>query len=339
MVDQVHLVKRQFREIKSRFWNLQFQRPAKTSKSTLLQHRVLYLLAENESGEIHCGEVAPLTHLSNERVDDCPTWVKRWWDDEVSFEELPSAVKFGLECLHNPLETLAQNQRPMLFNGLIWMNEIEAMYKDASVKLKAGFDCIKIKVGALDFQAECHLIEKLRNEFGSDFTLRLDANGAWDVENALSKLEFLSKYNIHSIEQPIAPGQWINMAKVVRESPIAIALDEELINVQGQQKIELLNTILPDYLIIKPTLHGGFISADEWISLAAEKNIQWWATSALESNVGLAHIYKWLLKYNTILPQGLGTGSLYTNNWESPLEVKGQMLCWNKDRHWRQPWI
>lgn len=338
MANQIHIFKRQFREINCRLWNLQFLRPAKTSKSTLTQHRVAYLFAQDQNGHNHWGEMAPLTHLSTEKVDDCPDWVSKWWNEEIDFEELPSSVKFGLECLINKSDRSHDEFKPILINGLIWMNEIEDMYQEASNKLKSGFDCIKIKVGALDFDAECSLIQKLRNEFGKDFTLRLDANGAWEKDEALIKLEKLSKFQIHSIEQPIASGQWHDMAKIVKESPIAIALDEELINVHGPAKTQMLSGILPHFLIIKPTLHGGFQSSEEWISIAADLNIKWWATSALESNVGLGHIYKWLLKYDTTLPQGLGTGSLYQNNWISPLEVKGQMLHWNAKMNWKEPW-
>jgi o-succinylbenzoate synthase len=339
MADQVHLIKRQFRKIGIRYWNLQFLRPAKTSKSTLQEHRVLYLFGVDENGLEHWGEIAPLTHLSKEKVEDCALWVNKWWDDQVGFDDLPSSVKFGLEGLINPLVQNKENHRSMLINGLVWMNDVEAMYHEASAKLRSGFDCIKIKVGALDFDAECKLIQKLRNEFGTDFSLRLDANGAWKEEEALEKLNILSQYKVHSVEQPIAPGQWEKMAKVVRDSPISIALDEELIDVSLEERRQMLLTIQPHYIVIKPTLHGGFSSSDDWIERASEMNIQWWATSALESNIGLGHIYQWLLNYETKLPQGLGTGSLYSNNWNSPLEMRGQMMSWNEDKEWSAPWI
>lgn len=339
MVDQVHLYKRQFGEINTRFWRLQFNRPAKTSKSTLQEHNVLFLSALDDNANMRWGEIAPLTHLSKEKVHDCPTWIARWWNEEVAFEELPSSVKFGLECLLHPMDGSEIAYRPMLINGLVWMNEIDAMYDEAKNKLASGFDCIKIKVGALNFDSECALLQRLRNEFGFDFILRLDANGAWTLDEAKRKLESLSVFQVHSIEQPIAPGQWEKMSELVKISPIPIALDEELIDIKVPDRFEMLKAIQPHFLIIKPTLHGGFASADHWIQMAQELGIQWWATSALESNIGLANIYQWLLQYETKLPQGLGTGSLYANNWMSPLEVTGQMIQWNVGKEWRAPWI
>lgn len=339
MVDQIHLFKRQFREINFHPWELQFKRPAKTSKTTLNVHRVLYISAQLPNGEFRWGEIAPLTHLSSEKVEECANWIHRWWNERVSFQDLPSSIKFGLECLLQPLFLQQKNFKAIPFNGLVWMNELDAMYSETKEKLIAGCPCIKLKVGALDFKSEWRLIHQLREEFGNTFILRLDANGAWSANEALQKLNELAPLNVHSIEQPIATRQWRDMAQLMRHSPIPLALDEELIGIYGEERRNMLEEIIPHYLVLKPTLHGGFASCDEWIQLANERQIQWWATSALESNLGLSHIFQWLQKYDLKMHQGLGTGALYQNNWRSPLVVSNFQMQWDEQSQWEAPWI
>jgi L-alanine-DL-glutamate epimerase-like enolase superfamily enzyme len=223
-----------------------------------------------------------------------------------------------------------EGQDSIPINGLVWMGDHEFMVQQMEEKIAAGFDCIKIKVGAIDFEQEIDLLERLRSRFReSEMTIRLDANGAFTPKNALEKLNRLAKYKIHSIEQPIRQGQWQDMAELCSKSPIPIALDEELIGIYDRErKLKCLEEINPQYIILKPALVGGFASSREWIDLAVGNNTGWWITSALESNVGLNAIAQFTFTLGPEMPQGLGTGSLYTNNINSPLEiVKGRLQC------------
>lgn len=214
-------------------------------------------------------------------------------------------------------------------NGLIWMGAFDQMWQQAEAKFKAGFRVLKMKVGALHFDEERYFIKQMRKSF-SEAQLRLDANGAFPVDEALDRLQSLSEYDIHSIEQPIRAGDWSAMAHLCKQSPIAIALDEELIGVfSKKEKNEMLDRILPQYIILKPSLLGGFQSSEEWIRFAEQRNIAWWATSALESNIGLNAIAQWTFVHQNPLQQGLGTGSLYENNIPSPLLVEEGML-WHR---------
>ena len=208
------------------------------------------------------------------------------------------------------------------------MGDKVTMRRRIHEKLKAGFHCVKLKIGGIDFNDELDLLSLIRKEFPPEIIeLRLDANGGFTPENALDRLEHLSRFGIHSIEQPIKPGQWDSMARICRESPIPIALDEELIGFSSdRQKSELLDAIRPHYIILKPSLCGGFREAEEWISQAVARGIGWWGTSALESNIGLEALGIWTAGLSPDMPQGLGTGALYVNNFPSPLSLEGERL-------------
>ena len=221
-------------------------------------------------------------------------------------------------------------------NGLVWMGSKEYMKEQISEKIASGFNCIKLKIGAIDFQAELELLKYIRSQFSSEeIELRVDANGAFAVEEALVKLEQLNQFDIHSIEQPIKQGNWQAMAKLCQQTPIPIALDEELIGISDvSKKRELLQRVQPQYIIFKPSLIGGFRGTKEWLDLAEDLNIGWWITSALESNIGLNAISQWTYLQNSTMPQGLGTGGLYTNNFESPLEVKNGNIQYNPKLNW-----
>jgi L-alanine-DL-glutamate epimerase-like enolase superfamily enzyme len=197
------------------------------------------------------------------------------------------------------------------------------MLHQVNEKIKEGYKCIKIKVGAINFEEECEVIESIRNIFNQEeIEIRLDANGAFSESEVFFKLEYLSRFGIHSIEQPIKQGNWELMKEIVEKSPIPIALDEELIGVTSlEEKRLLLTTIRPNYIILKPSLHGGLVGTTEWIQCSKEIGIQWWITSALESNIGLSAICQFVSEFYLDLPQGLGTGSLYTNNINSDLVV------------------
>ena len=213
------------------------------------------------------------------------------------------------------------------------MGDKEFMQKQIREKIAAGYRCIKLKVGALDFDTEKEMIKEIRKQFSADdIELRLDANGGFSAEQALEKLKILADYQIHSIEQPIKPNQWERMAEICQKSPIPVVLDEELIGLQPD--IKILKEINPAYIILKPSLIGGFSISEEWIQMADKLNIGWWITSALESNIGLNAIAQWASSLNTSLPQGLGTGQLYHNNIPSPLEIKDAKLYYNNKTEW-----
>jgi O-succinylbenzoate synthase len=339
MVNKVRFFKEQFGELTIKHWNLDFKRPARTSRDVLTQHHVCYVFLHDSAGSVIArGEIAPIIGLSTESWDDVEKAIQSWMNGE--FQDIhawPSAVKAAVDMLWQDLFP-SSIPKLCLINGLVWMNEVEAMFHEAMEKYHQGFRCIKLKVGSLDFADELSLIQSLRSRFGSDVVIRLDANGAWKLEEAISKLEALSQWNIHSIEQPIAANQWESMRFLSEHSPIPIALDEELIGREVADIDRILAVCQPEYLVIKPSLHGGFDMADEWIRAAQKRGIDWWATSALESNVGLSHIYRWLGNYQNDLPQGLGTGHLYTNNWDCPLQLNGQIMGWNAQQSWRAPW-
>jgi hypothetical protein len=227
-------------------------------------------------------------------------------------------------------------EEALSINGLVWMGDMDFMLREVESRLSQGFRVIKMKVGAIDFQKECEILAGLRERYDSDrIEIRLDANGAFHVDEAADKLEYLSQFSIHSIEQPISAGQQEDMAELCRKSPIPIALDEELIGIHDyKSKEELLRHIHPRYIILKPSLVGGFTGSLEWINLAGSMDIGWWVTSALESNIGLNAIAQWAATLGNPMPQGLGTGSLYTNNIPSPLRVEGGALHFIPSNDW-----
>jgi o-succinylbenzoate synthase len=242
----------------------------------------------------------------------------------------------GSDSIWTPDSAFAQGCASIPINGLVWMDDIESMKKQAVEKIKAGFDCVKIKVGALDFDEEYRLLKRLRSEFGpGDLTLRVDANGGFTGKDPHEKLKRLSDLHIHSIEQPIHPGMTGEMARLCAESPLPIALDEEIIGVKTlAEKEQILDDIKPQYVILKPSLIGGFSKSEEWITAAEKRNVGWWFTSALESNIGLSAIAHHTFSKNPQMPQGLGTGRLYSNNFDSPLEVRAGTLHFLPEQRW-----
>lgn len=326
---------------------LKFLKPAKTSRN-IFTERTIYLitLLDIKTGKKGVGEAAPLLLLSIDDVSDYEQVLNKkltqFCDvgklEETDLGEFPS-IRFGIETallamqaddagrLYNTPFTRGEVSIPV--NGLVWMNEAEKMYEEAISKIQAGFDVIKFKIGALDFDEECRMLEKIRKDYSAfKVTVRVDANGAFKANEALEQLRELKRFELHSIEQPIAVNQWDDMAKLCVESPIDIALDEELIGVDVHSNgSKLLQVIKPQYLILKPNLIGGVSIADEWIAQARKLDIDWWATSALESNVGLNAIAQWVSKYEVNTHQGLGTGSLFANNLPTHLALeKGKMI-------------
>ncbi len=325
---------------------LQFIKPAKTSRNVFTE-RAIYLITLEDlaTGKSGVGEAAPLLLLSIDDVSDYEqvlhTKLSQFCEsgklEGIDLVEFPS-IRFGIETALLSLQAddagrmydtaFTRGEVAIPVNGLVWMNEADKMYEEALTKIAAGFDVIKFKVGALDFDEECRMLERIRKDYSAfKITLRVDANGAFKPDEAMEQLKELKRFELHSIEQPIAADQWEDMAKLCAESPIDIALDEELIGVDVHTRgSALLKAIKPQYLILKPNLIGGVSVADQWIASARKMDIDWWATSALESNVGLNAIAQWVSTYNVTVHQGLGTGALFTNNLATQLILEnGQM--------------
>ena len=334
---------------------LHFKQPAGTSRGVYTTRKIW--LVELSDGEHQgVGECAPLPDLSCDAMSDeqytallnqfCKKLCATGEIDYDAMRDYPS-ILFGIETalldLRNQLSTFnyqlstlfdtafSRGETGIPINGLVWMGNYEEMLQRMEEKLEKGFRCVKLKIGAIDFDKELDLIKKIRERFSfHEVELRLDANGGFKYEEALYKLELLSQYNIHSIEQPIKQGQWAYMAELCRESPLPIALDEELIGVNDpEMKRHMLNIIKPRYIILKPSLHGGMMGCREWISIAKDMGIGSWITSALESNIGLNAIAQFASDVygdNITMPQGLGTGQLFTDNIPMPLEIRGDML-------------
>jgi o-succinylbenzoate synthase len=327
-----------------------FRKPAVTSRDVMSDRDVYFLIAHSEDNEIMgIGECAPIWGLSPESKPELERTIANWQtilsspDQLASTLDRISSLRFGLETA---MRDLAAGGRMMPFeadmtrkipiNGLVWMSDAQAMLQECRAKVESGYTTIKFKVGALDFEDELRLIRNVRKEFSHiDLDIRLDANGAFTPSHAMDKLDALSVFRIHSIEQPLKAGNHEEMARLVEKTPIAIALDEELIGVHSREKkARLLDAIQPHYLVLKPTLHGSFTGCDEWIELAQSRKIGWWATSALESNIGLNAIAQWVLTKRVELPQGLGTGGLFTNNIDSPWIAEAGMLRYDESLTW-----
>lgn len=334
-------------------YTLNFNFPAGTSRGVLQKKDSWFISLADETGKTGIGECGLLKGLSyddrtgyeHEVQQVCSEINNSQNIDLLKLLKLPS-IRFGVEMA---LKDLNSKKERILFpsdftkgkdtikiNGLVWMGEFEFMKSQIISKIKAGFSCIKLKIGAIDFKKELQLINSIRKAFSvNDIEIRVDANGAFKPGEALEKLNRLAEYNLHSIEQPIKQGQWEEMAKLCELTPLPIALDEELIGVIDRKKeVELLDKIKPQYIILKPSLVGGFAASEEWIDMAKERNIGWWITSALESNIGLNAIAQWTYTLGNKMPQGLGTGQLYTNNFESPLYISNGRLYYNPDRSW-----
>lgn len=325
---------------------LHFMEPAGTSRGTYTTRNVWYihLTSEQYPGRVGIGECAPLPNLSCDDVSDYPDVLARVCaqvvDDQCidteSLRNYPS-ILFGLETAFCHLMAgsfalwdtpFSRGEAGIPINGLIWMGNYQKMLQQIETKMQAGYRCIKLKIGAIDFDEELALLRHIRAHFSvREVELRVDANGAFSPDDALEKLKRLAEFDLHSIEQPIRAGQWEAMAKLTEHSPLPIALDEELIPCTSiDDKLRLLDFVLPQYIILKPTLHGGMVGGREWIEEAQRRGIGWWVTSALESNIGLNAIAQWCATLNNDQPQGLGTGTLFTDNIEMPLEIRKDCL-------------
>lgn len=326
-----------------------FKQPAGTSRGvyTTRQSWFVELTSEDIPGRKGVGECAPLPDLScdfrpgyaDKLREFCDSFERNGEIDYAAMRDYPSML-FGLETAlaHFSAGTTAFFDTPFSrglegipINGLVWMGTYDEMLTRMEEKLRMGFRCVKLKVGAIDFDRELDLVKRIRERFSpSEVELRLDANGGFKPDEALYKLELLSQYSVHSIEQPIKPHQWSYMAQLCREAPLPIALDEELIGINTPDMMEyMLNVVRPAYIVIKPSLHGGMRGTEQWIEAARNNGVKTWITSALESNVGLNAIAQLAARSygpDILMPQGLGTGRLFTDNIDMPIEIKGDEL-------------
>ena len=329
---------------------LNFKKPSGTSRGVMLEKETWFLIIE-ENGKKGIGECGLFRGLSyDDRLDysDKLQWVcdnihlgkDTLWE---KLREYPS-IQFGVEQAFLSLKSddpmilfpsaFTKGEESIPINGLVWMGNPEFMKEQIDEKMVQGFNCIKLKIGAIDFDKELELIRYIRSHFSPELMeIRVDANGGFDKSDTLDKLSQLSELKIHSIEQPIKQNQYDSMADLCKDTPLPIALDEELIGVINyNDKENLLQKIRPQYIILKPSLVGGFKGSEEWIEIAEKLNIGWWITSALESNIGLNAIAQWTSTLNNPMPQGLGTGGLFTNNFESNLFVQNGHLWFDDSK-------
>ncbi|HEX8269836.1 MAG TPA: o-succinylbenzoate synthase [Flavobacterium sp.] len=332
---------------------LNFKKPSGTSRGVMLEKETWFLILE-DSGRIGIGECGILRGLSYDDRSDYEEKLKWTCDNIVLGEQqlydqlmgFPS-IQFGVEMAflslasENPFELFpsdfTKHNAGIPINGLVWMGQPDFMMRQINDKLADGFSCIKLKIGAIDFGSELELIRNIRQNFTPEqVEIRVDANGAFASVEALDKLNQLAEFELHSIEQPIEKNQHDTMSELCKATPIPIALDEELIGVlKPADKQNLLENIKPQYIILKPSFIGGIRGTKEWIALAESLGIGWWITSALESNIGLNAIAQFTAAIGIVIPQGLGTGGLYTNNFESPLEVRNGNLYYNLGVEWK----
>lgn len=331
---------------------LNFKRPSGTSRGVLTEKETWFILIE-DGNTIGIGECGILRSLS---IDDRPDYEDKlkWtcenihlgvdvlWNELIEFPSIQFGVEMAFQSMtfNSPFELFPSSftigRRSIPINGLVWMGDEAFMKQQIEEKLTQGFHCIKLKIGAIDVQKELDLLRYIRQNFDANtIEIRVDANGAFSEYLALDKLHQLSEFQIHSIEQPIKKNHTDTMSQLCKITPIPIALDEELIGVFSlEEKEQLLLKIKPQYIVLKPSLVGGFRGTKEWIDLAIKHQIGWWITSALESNIGLNAIAQWTFLQHNLMPQGLGTGGLYTNNFDSPLQVENGQLWYRKELGW-----
>jgi len=329
---------------------LHFKRPSQTSRETLTEKETFFLKAwDTDAPERYgIGECALFRGLSAEDLPEFEATLQSVCQQGAEADparlERWSSIRFGLETalasLNSPQEGIlfpspfTEGREAIEINGLIWMGSKEYMREQIQEKLANGFHCIKLKIGGIDFESELALLHYIRERYPKEqIEIRVDANGAFTPQEALHKLERLAAFELHSIEQPIRAGQFKEMAELCRKSPVPIALDEELIHhFTPTERTALVETLRPQFLVIKPSLHGGLSGTKEWIEAARGIGAGWWITSALESNIGLNAIAQFTARLHPTIPQGLGTGSLYTNNLPSPLRLTGERLWFNPEK-------
>lgn len=331
---------------------LNFKRPSGTSRGVMTEKETWFLIIE-ENGKKGIGECGILRGLSYDDMSDYSDKLQ-WVCDNIhlgesalweALRDYPS-IQFGIEqaflslANNHPMQlfpsAFTKGEKSIPINGLVWMGNPEFMKEQIDAKIAEGFNCIKLKIGAINFAEELQLLRYIRTHFPADkMEIRVDANGGFNSSDALYKIIQLNEFKLHSIEQPIEKNQTDSMTDLCEKTNLPIALDEELIGVvKRSHKENLLKKIMPQYIILKPSLVGGFRGSQEWIDIAKKLGIGWWITSALESNIGLNAIAQWTYTLGNPMPQGLGTGALYTNNIASPLVVKNGHLWYDTNISW-----
>ncbi|MGC4042103.1 MAG: o-succinylbenzoate synthase [Flavobacterium sp.] len=332
---------------------LHFKQASGTSRGILTDKETWFIVLQNE-GKMGVGECGILRGLS---ADDRPDYEEKlkWacenialgeqklWEELVEFPSIQFGIEMAFQSLksENPFilfpSDFTESNKSIPINGLVWMGDSVFMKAQIEDKIREGFSCIKMKIGAINFDQEVELLHFIRQNFDEKtIEIRVDANGAFDKNEALDKINQITGFKLHSIEQPIRKNQHDTMSVLCKKTKIPIALDEELIGVfSTADKESLLQKIRPQYIILKPSFIGGFRGTLEWISIAEKLNIGWWVTSALESNIGLNAISQFTFLQNISMPQGLGTGSLFTNNFDSPLTVSNGQLWYDKNKEWK----
>jgi o-succinylbenzoate synthase len=332
---------------------LQFKQASGTSRGVMTEKETWFIILE-ENGKKGIGECGILRGLS---VDDRPDYEEKlqWtcenihlgeeklWQELIEFPSIQFGVETAFLSLRSktPFELFpsefVSGEKSIVINGLVWMGNEAFMKQQIEEKIAQGFGCIKMKIGAIEFDKELELLRFIRQNFDENtIEIRVDANGAFNKNEALNKINQLTGFKLHSIEQPIQKNHTDTMSVLCKNTNLPIALDEELIGVfSSSEKENLLQKIMPQYIILKPSFIGGFRGTLEWISLAEKYNIGWWITSALESNIGLNAIAQFTFTLNTKMPQGLGTGSLYTNNFDCPLVVEKGQLWYKPELNWK----
>ena len=329
-------------ELKSHTLNFHFE--AGTSRGVLTK-KTSYFLRISQDGRTGIGEAGPLRGLSPEFEEECTATFQSIIEQlpslPISLVEIPAYLEnipYEFPSLRMALEmalldwmhgangqyfdnSFSTQEAPIPINGLVWMGNSTFMREQIEAKLAAGYNCLKLKIGAIDFDQEIEILREIRSRYSMrDLSIRVDANGAFTVADAVQKLERLANFDLHSIEQPIQVGQWEVMHALCAQNIVPIALDEELIGIENREA--LLTAVKPPYIILKPSLLGGFLATKLWIQAAESQGIAWWITSALESNIGLQAIAQFAAEFDNPMPQGLGTGQLYTNNFESGLYIQ-----------------
>ncbi len=333
-----------------RKYTLEFIKPMGTSRGALQSRDTWVIGIGDQEGPLGLGECAPLPKLSPDDQpgfetklgEVCATVEDGATEQDLALRKWP-AIRFGVETALKDLQSggsqvlfeseYTRSRTSIITNGLVVMGETHDMLRQAQAKVAAGFRCIKIKIGALDFDDECRMLQEFRQQFRPpEFELRLDANGAFNADEAMDKMRRLSEFCVHSIEQPVKSGQWPALARLCADGAIPVALDEELIGLTTtKERRQMLDAIKPQHIILKPTLLGGFKQASEWISLARQRGIGYWVTSALESNIGLNALAQWTATLAISGVQGLGTGRLFRKNFDSRVTLKNSELRFAHD--------
>ncbi|MEL6123262.1 MAG: o-succinylbenzoate synthase [Bacteroidota bacterium] len=325
---------------------LQFKKPSGTSRGVLTTKRSWYPVVTEAEQVVAIGEASIIDGLSIDPTETLEDEIKRLNGSGLDSSDNYPAAAFSVEILRRGVETngpfelwdspFLMGEEGIAINGLIWMAPKADMIHQIKEKIDQGFRCIKMKIGAIDFEDEIDVLQYVRDLFTvDDIELRVDANGAFRPDEALDNLSRLAQLHIHSIEQPIRAKQWDEMASLCQQSPLPIALDEELIGINGlEEKRQLIQHIQPDYIILKPSLLGGWAASESWMDIADEYNVGYWITSALESNIGLNAIAQWTALQAIQIPQGLGTGGLFSNNVSSPLTIRDGHLWYDRERRW-----